>query len=153
MAGEINYALPTDILSAVAIEIGGAAPLVGLITRLHIRAHGTHQVLPYAAATGPVYGTYSVIRAAPGALAFSGVLVSTVATLQGILAGMDSVDYVTPTLLQITDPTTTSVLGAWNLWDYRLSGAQLSMHQMAHYTMIRGTFTATFRRMLVYTAP
>lgn len=147
MSTVYNYVLPTDVLPSVGIEIGGLDPLFGLMTSFDLSCHGLHQIFPYATYSGSTFDTYSVIRSMPGSMTFSGILVSTDATVAALLAGLGTMEYGSPVLFQVVNPSTGATLGAWNLSDYRLNRVSLSMVALANMTMVRGTFGATFRKL------
>ena len=148
----MRYRLPDGMLPAIKLEIGTEAdpyePLFGLMTQVSLTAHGRHAVRPYATAGSPVWNTYSVIEANPGTLTLAGLLVSDEASIQALLAGFASANYSVddPMYLSIIVPSTSTVLGAWNLYDYRLNSITLSSVNLGLLSSVQGSFSGTYRK-------
>lgn len=153
MSSAINYSLPTGYLPAIALEFkepGGSdysGLLLGIATRIDIKGHGTHGVFPYASTSNTTFSTYSVLHSTPGTLTFGGVLVSDETVVSGLLAMVGSQNINNTAYLKIVSVATAATLVSWGFDDFRIGGASLDMHTMQSYTMVRGTFQCTFRRM------
>ena len=152
MPGIVNYSLPTDVLPAISIEIGGADPLFGYMSDFALGAPGTHSVHPYAVSTSPstLFSTYSVVNPVPGTFSFAGLLVSSEESAQSLLGSLGRMNSGGPTVVCIVAPETQTVLGAWNLWDYRLASIHMTMHVMGNVTVVRGAFSGTYRNLTAH---
>ena len=146
MSSTNRYTLPTGVLPAISIEVAGAQPLVGIMSDFGITANGVHQVFPYCTYLDTDFDTYTIVRGNPGSLQFSGVLVSTAATLQSLFGSLADTAY-SATRIEIINPETLDTLADWDVYDYRLGGFQLKMHMMANHTMVLGTFVVSFRKL------
>jgi len=149
MAGEDRYLMPTEALPAITIELAGDQPLVGLMSQFDIKANGVHQVFPYCTYLDTSFDTYTIVRGCPGSISFRGVLAATTLTLQTLFASLGDTTYAA-TRIQILNPDTLESLADWDVYDYRLGGLKLSMQLMANHTMVKGTFTISYRKLTAH---